>query len=146
MVLDESNGLDQVGEPFQCVVLALDRDEHGVRSGERIHCQETERRRTVQEDLVVGIPDRIEQAPQAPFALMLDARELHLGARELGRGRDQSETIDGGRDHELREISPLHDQLVGRRSNGRAIDSEAARRIGLGVEIDDEDPIACSCQ
>ena len=41
---------DQLGEPFEGVVLALDRDQHRVRGGQRVDGQQPERRRPVDED------------------------------------------------------------------------------------------------
>ena len=48
---------DQVGDAFEREVLAVQRDDHGVRGDQRVQRQETERRRRVDEDVVVARPD-----------------------------------------------------------------------------------------
>ena len=44
----------EVGEPLERVVLALERHEHAVGRGERVHREEPERRRAVDEDVLVA--------------------------------------------------------------------------------------------
>ena len=87
-------GVDRVQElreAFKCVVLALDWDEHGVAGGERVHGQEPERRRAVDDHRVVCAG----KGPQRRVEAELPGHEryeLDLGA-EITRKRPQLVTL-----------------------------------------------------
>ena len=59
---------DEIGEPFEREVLAVQRNQHGVGGDERVERQQAERRRAVDEDVVVLVAHRREQRAQALFA------------------------------------------------------------------------------
>ena len=48
--LDQIDGLDELRQPLERVVLGLDRNQQAVGGGERIDGQRAERRRAVEED------------------------------------------------------------------------------------------------
>ena len=86
---------DQLGQSLQRVVLALDRDEHGVGGGQRVDGQQPERRRAVDEDVVVvGRRSAASESREPPLAL-LERGELDLGAGQRDRRRDEVEAVDG---------------------------------------------------
>ena len=67
--------------------------------------------------------------------LEFDAKKIH------GRGRDE-EARHRGRNDDLAQ-RPLADQhVVARGHPSLAIDAESGRRVALGIEIDDEHPLA----
>ena len=67
--------------------------------------------------------------------LQFDAKKIH------GRGRD--EQARHRRRHDDVAQSPLADQhVVARRDPGFAVDAETGRGVALGIEIDDENPLA----
>ena len=68
VVANEVDRGEQLGQSFQGVVLALERDEHGIGGGQGIHGQQTERRRAVDEDVVVAGRDIGDQAGEAAFS------------------------------------------------------------------------------
>src|SRR5581483_6837059 len=62
--LDDVHRAEELREAFQSVVLGLDRNEHAVGGGERVHRQRAERRRAVEEDegiLVAGAGERLRE-------------------------------------------------------------------------------------
>ena len=88
VVANEIDRGEQLGQSFQGVVLALQRDEHRIGGGEGVHGQQPERRRAIDEDVVVAVGDVGDQAGEAPFP-GLDRREFDLGSGERDRRRDQ---------------------------------------------------------
>ena len=60
VLLDQFDVAEQLRETLECVVLALDRDEHLARGDERVDRQQPERRRAVDEDVVVRVIHRGE--------------------------------------------------------------------------------------
>ena len=52
---------DEIGEPFEREVFAVERDQHGVGGDERIERQQAERRRRVDEDVVELVAQRRQQ-------------------------------------------------------------------------------------
>ena len=44
---------DEVGQAFQCVVLAPHRDQHAVRRAQRVEREQVQRRRAIDQDVVV---------------------------------------------------------------------------------------------
>ena len=60
---------DEIGEPFEREVLAVQRNQHGVGGDERVEREQAERRRAVDEDVVEVVAQRREQRAQPLFAL-----------------------------------------------------------------------------
>ena len=61
VALDEVDVAQQLAEPLERVVLALDRNQHLVRRVETVDGQQTERRRTVDEDVVVVVEHGVDR-------------------------------------------------------------------------------------
>ena len=100
MIPDEVDGCHELAQSLQRVVLALERDEDRPGRRERVHRQESEARRTVDEDVVVVLGQRGEYAGEAALPLW-QWRKLHLGAGEGERGGNELEAGDGGADDQL---------------------------------------------
>src|SRR5262249_19675234 len=96
-----TDGIEERGEALERVVLALERHEDRVRRPERVHREQAERRRTVDEDEVVLLPERHERFLQAMLTAS-DADELYLGAHEVPRRREYIESLDAGFLHDVR--------------------------------------------
>ena len=111
MISHEIDGGEQLGQPFKCVVLTLQRDEHRIGGRERIHGQEAERWRTVDEDHVVASGDGFEQPPKPTFAC-IDPGQFHLGTGQRDRCRDDVDAHGRALDDQRTEIVPVHDGVV----------------------------------
>ena len=74
--------LEQMSQPLERVKLALQWDEDPVCRDERVDGQEPERRRTIDDDVVIGGRKRFERVPETVLA-PLDSHELDLGADEV---------------------------------------------------------------
>src|SRR6185436_14481074 len=59
LLLYPSNRSQQLGQPLESQVLALKRDQDGIGGSQGIHCQETQRGRTVDVDVVVFATHRV---------------------------------------------------------------------------------------
>ena len=95
-------GGDQIGEPFERGVFAVQRDEHGFGANERIERQQSERRRAIDEDVIETIAQRRKKPAQLGFA----ARErdhLDFGAREVAIGGQYREPWNRGLRNEVIE-------------------------------------------
>ena len=75
--------VDQLVEPFQRVVLALDRDQHLLRGHERVDRQQAERRRAVDEDVVELA--RVARRSPGPAATPGPPRRPARSPRRRGR-------------------------------------------------------------
>jgi hypothetical protein len=74
--------VDQVGQAFERVVLALHRDDHAVRRAQAVQGQHRQRRRAVdQDEIVVGI-DLGQRVLQAALAVV-QLHHLDFGAGQL---------------------------------------------------------------
>ena len=144
VVTDEVEGGKQLGQSFQGVVLALQRDKDRIGGGQGVHRQQSERRWTVDEDVVVFVDD-LGQKPAESSLPPFDRRELYLGPGQRDRRRDQGEPIvDRHPKNELGQVRPIDDGVVHGPFDGVTSEAKPARRVPLGVEIDDEDSFARS--
>ena len=125
------NDLEGLLHPLEREVLRLRRQKRIVGGHERVHGQQPERGRAVDEDHVVGVACVIERPFQGQLAAHLAAQhELGLGQAEVG-GDDP--VVHGCRG--LRP--PCQDVTDGGRNIG--IDVEVVRQVALRVEIDGQD-------
>src|SRR5690606_27185537 len=142
-LLDEANRVEQLGEPFERVELALDRDKHRVGGRQRVERQEAERRRAVDEHVIVRLANAGERVAQPQLPVFpLD---------QLDPGPDQA--LAGWDDVEQGELQPAEDRVFGGYRTDEdvvggalgvvLIDAEAARSVSLGVHVDDERASLC---
>ena len=117
--------------------LALQRDQHFIGRGQRSHCQDSQRRRAVQQDPVVRALQIRQQIAHHEFATML------RGQRVVGRSK-----IDGGR-QQVNAVRRAEDgsrplaaqQCVGRRSiEILGIKPERKGRTCLRIKVHHEHP------
>ena len=85
----------ELGQAFEREVLAVERHQHRVGGDERVEGQEAERRRTVDEDVVIAFRDGPEQAAQ-PLLAREQSDHLDFRARQVAVGGDDFEPLDGG--------------------------------------------------
>ena len=85
---DAAHRADEIGEPFEREVFAVQRNQHGVGGDQRVERQQAERRRAVDEDVVVVVAHAAEQRAEALFALR-QRDHLDLGAGQVAIGRNQ---------------------------------------------------------
>ena len=136
---DASNRVHQLAQALQGVVLGLDRDQHPVRGGQRVHGQQAERRRAIDQDPVVSAVQLGQAGGQPPLA-----RRARPPARPPPRTGLE---LDGTRSRPVDRRSPRPARSIGARStsasyedraNRTTVDAEAARGVTLRVEIDDQ--------
>ena len=85
---DAAHRADEIGETFEREVLAVQRNQHGVGGDERVEREQAERGRTVDEDVVVVVAQRMRAAREAvPRARQRD--HLDFGAGQVAVGGDE---------------------------------------------------------
>ena len=92
-VADAAERGDEIGEPFEGEVLAVERNQHGIGGDERVEREEAERRRRVDEDVVEAIGAVVEAVDDRPEAMLAvgERDELDLGTGEVAIGGDQGQ-------------------------------------------------------
>src|SRR6185503_15777978 len=85
ILLYQTNGVEQLGDSFERVVLALNWNDHSVCGGEHVQGDEPQRGRAIDDDVVVGI-ERGAQRVAHPRLALLDIHQLELGADQVLRG------------------------------------------------------------
>ncbi len=109
--------------------------------GKAVHGDEAKRRRAVDEDEVEVVHDGVDGPLQ--FHLPAEGRnQLDLYSGQVDRGRCHKEVLHAGRlDAVLQRLIP-HDHVIHRELEVPGIDTQTGRRIPLGIQIDDEHPVA----
>src|SRR2546423_627859 len=79
VLADLLDGVDQIGEPLECVVFALHRDHHRIGCHQPVQSEYVQGRRTVEQDELVLPGDRLEGAFQAGLAVP-KPKQVSLGA------------------------------------------------------------------
>ena len=120
------DGLHQVAQAFERVVLALHRDHHRVRRGKPVHRQQIQRRRTIDQDEIVVVLDLRKRFLQPRFA-PLEIDHLDFGAGELAVGRQQVVLAAGARTRTSR------DALRRRAAPGRRVALSARLSMPLPI-------------
>ena len=87
---------DEIGEPFEREVLAVQRDQHRIGGDEPIQRQQAERRRAIDEDVVVVGAQRVEH-PLQPALAIGKRDELDFGAGEVLVRGNEGELFDTSR-------------------------------------------------
>ena len=89
---------DEIGEPFEREVLAVQRNQHGVGGDERVERQQAERRRAVDEDVVEVVAQRARAASRSRSSRCGERDQFDFGAGEVAIGGNQLQALDAGRD------------------------------------------------
>ncbi len=141
VVADEFEGRKQLGQSFQRVVLALQRDEDAIGGGQCVHGQQPERRRAVDEDVVVRGRGIRQKAGQSMFATFQRC-QLDFGSCQGDRGRNDVHPLDRTGHGQVGQWSAIDDRVVDRSLDLVAVEAQAARCVALGIQVDDEDSLA----
>ena len=106
-------------EPFEREILALQRHEHAIDGGERVHGENAERRRAVDEQEVVpvGLADWRERQAQ-PLEVIFCARHVDLGHGEVHFARDHVEILVTAGTNRIGQL---------RRAEQRVVDASAGK-------------------
>ncbi len=142
--LDHLDVLEQLAQPLERVVLALDGDEHLVSRDERVDGEQPEARRAVDEDVVEALVRgrvsqlRVDRTVQTGFASD-QGDELDLRAGEVDRRRRTPQAGDvGALGHDLVDRRSFDDDVVDARHVGVVLDAESSGSVALRVDVDDE--------
>jgi len=135
---------DQVRQPLEREVLAVERNQHRVGGDEGIQREETQRWRRVDEDEVELIAQRLEEIAEP--ALAREHRdELDLGTREVPVRRNEPQVLHGSLEHERRGVLDRvlrRERLIDRpRGGGLPFQPEPTGEIALWIHVDDEDAL-----
>ena len=120
---------------FECVELALKRHEDPISRNQGIDRQETQRRRAVDDDVVVRRAKSTEGAPQ-PILSPIEPNELDLRTHEVDIGRQKPQTWQHGLSYRFFGWFCRDESVIDRRIQGRFIDPESCCGVPLGIEID----------
>src|SRR4029079_14094313 len=107
---------------------------------ERVEREQAERGRTVDEDPVEVLAQRLEQTPQPALAVD-EAHKLDVGAGETAVSGHDLQVVDGARDDEARRIEGrvALERAVYRAARGLLpTQPDAACRVALRIEVDEQ--------
>ena len=132
--------LQQLAEPLQGVVLALDRDQHLVPGDQGVDGEQAQRRRAVDEDVVDLVLVRGDGGAE-PVLPGDHRHQLDLGTGQVDGRRHAPQVgrlVDrhGG----LRQRGALDQHLVDRRGAAGVLHPEPGARVALRVEVDHQHP------
>src|SRR5882672_11622687 len=138
LLSNELHGLlEQMGQSLERVELALQRDEHSIRRDERVDRQQTQRRRAIDDDVVIGGRDCFERVPKSMLA-SLYSDELDLGSHQVDVRRQQTKAgYDGRPDCLLRRL-PTQQHVIDRGVETALLDPQPGRRIALRIQVHEE--------
>jgi hypothetical protein len=140
--LDLFEGTEELAEALQGEVFALDWDDELIRGHEGVDGQERERRRRIDDDEGILVPQGPEDAAESIAAGI--AGKFDLGACQFGRGADDTEVRDGtvsdGRDLEWSVRVVVRDAEEGliKSRGGVLANAAAAGGVTLWVEVHQE--------
>ena len=136
----QRNGADQLAQPLQRIIFALDRDQDRVGRRQGIECQQAERRGTVNDQVVVVAQRRFDRFTQQIFAAG-ERGHLDFGADQIDRRRRHAQMGQFRRpDDRVNRLLP-DQEIVGRRLQAAAIDSDTAGGVALRVDVEQQDVI-----
>ena len=137
MTLDQVHRAQQLLEPLKGVVLALDGDEHLGRRHQRVHGEQPQRRRAVDDDVVQAGRVIGGDRPRQPRFPGYQRNEFDLRAGQVdGRGRAQQPRQTLHRPDDLGQRLVLDQHVVHRRGADTVIHVERGGGVPLRVEVD----------
>ena len=132
----------QLVEPLERVVLALNRDQHLLAATNAFTVSKPERGRAVDQH-VVEVGGRVGQARCSRASRATSRDQLDLGAGQVDGGRDAGEAGKlGYLDDHVAQALAFDQQVVDRRDVGMVVDPERGRGIALWVKVDHQHPQA----
>src|SRR2546425_4634662 len=138
--LDGLDDLEQSSDAFQRVILRLHRDDDPARGDEYVQGEEAERRRAVDEDVVIPLDDVATELVAQRHLPADGVEQLDLGSGELERrGRDvdllRLRRPDDRPDRDVRVDEDVGDAPL----NGVEVDPQTDGQVCLRVEVETED-------
>src|SRR2546423_3667587 len=139
--------LEKCCDTFERVVLRLHRDDHAGRRDERVQREQAERRRAVDEDVVVSVDDLACELVTQRHLPADRVEELDLSGRELERRRRDVDLLGLCRSDDRTERHVRVDKDVRDAPLDRVeVNAQANGQVGLRVEIDAEDFVTERCE
>jgi hypothetical protein len=139
--LDQVDGVEELRDALERVVLALERDQQGVGGRHHVERDQAERRRAVDEHEVVVPEDRPQRVAHHAVA-PLPVDELDLCPREVRRGRKDVEVAELHLAHSAFLDGGLADQdVVDGGLEAVLLEPDATRRVPLWVAVDEKGPL-----
>nr|BFF15790.1 hypothetical protein GCM10025699_70930 [Microbacterium flavescens] len=146
VLLDQLDVAQQLTQTLEGVILALDRDQDFSCSDEGIDRQEPERRRAVDEDVVVALTGRLGplevrlQCRPEPLLPGDERHELDLGAGEVDGRRDAEQRLElGALLDDVVHVPVVDDDVVDAGSVSAVVDTQGGGGVSLGIEVDHQD-------
>jgi hypothetical protein len=133
--------VDQVGQAFEGVVLALHRDDHAVGGAQAVEGEQRQGRRAVDQDEVVFAGVQGEGVAQAVLAAV-EADQFDLGAGQVAVGGDQVVVAGLGAHAGFGHGVQADQQVIHRLAEAALVDAAAHGRVALGVEVDEQHALA----
>jgi hypothetical protein len=133
-----THGVEQLAQPLECVVLALDGDQQCVRGGEHVQRDEAKRRRAVDKDEIVLRTDCLHGVSHPLFAVG-SVDELDLRAGKIRGGGHHIEMLElNPAEASARDVGCSQENVIGCPLERIGFDSRSARRIALRIAIDQQ--------
>jgi hypothetical protein len=127
----------------------VERDQHGVARDEGIQREQAERGRAIDQDVIERAAEGRDEVAEALLAVG-EGDELDLRACEVAVCGDGLEAFDAGVEEEREAVEGLEvagEAVVHRaRGGGLAAEPDAAREVGLRVDVDEEHALVCECE
>ena len=131
------DGADQIRQSLQCVVLALHRDHHRLRSGQSVDRQQIQRRRAIDQDEIVFGSNRLQRVLETGFAV-LDIDQFDFSAGQFAIRRQD---IVAGVRSTLAYLGNLflaEQHLIHGCRQATLVDAAAHSGVPLRIEIDQQ--------
>ena len=137
LLLNNREGLKELSEAFNRVILTLNRNEKRMACDESVEREQPERGGAVDEDQVGFRTWRIRLGCQRPEVIperlgeppfpdpLVSLKEVRLGSNEIAVGRDEEEPFEFGRVNGGRKGLLLNQDIVDRLRKGILIQSKA---------------------
>ena len=138
---------NEIGESFEREVFAIERDQDRIGGDEGVQREQAERRWRIDEHVVEAIAEAADDRAQ-PLLAIRHRHEFDFRAGEIAVGGNQTEPGDRGlQDVRLRRgLVPRQGVIDGASRGGLPFEADAARQIGLGIEVDQEHALASQGQ
>ena len=140
---DAAERRDEIGEPFEREVLAVERNQDRVGGDERVEREQPERRRRVDEDVVEAAARSRSSTVRRRCSRCGSETSSISAPGQIAVGRDERESGDGRRQQKRRGSSTSVGQRLVDRAGCRRLplQANAARQIALRVHVDEEDAL-----
>ena len=129
----ELHRFHEIGEAFERIVFALKRDQHRIRRRQRIQREKTQRRRTVDQDDLIGVPDLLDRLCESTFS-RLERNEFDFCTDEIATCRNDVKGFELRLESTLGQRHFINERIVDL-SIGVA-DSVCAACVGLWINVD----------